>query len=68
MKKFLNSDWLRVVQFFRNTVPKNEIQSKKINTVQISLTMYLGFLIGLKYEKITKIANKIPQQFQHSNE
>ena len=30
MKKFLNSDWLRAVQFFRNAVPKNEI---KIETV-----------------------------------
>ena len=33
MKRFLNSYWLRAVQFFRNTVPKNEIQCKK-NTVQ----------------------------------
>ena len=39
MKKFLKSDWLRTVQFFRNTVPKNEIQYKKRNTVQISLTI-----------------------------
>ena len=29
MKKFLDSDWLRAVQFFRNTVPKNKIQCKK---------------------------------------
>jgi 2',3'-cyclic-nucleotide 2'-phosphodiesterase (5'-nucleotidase family) len=40
MKNFLNSDWLRAVQFFRNTVQKvkfsakNEIQCKKWNTVQ----------------------------------
>ena len=30
MKKFLNSDWLRAVQFFRNTVKKNEIQWEKM--------------------------------------
>ena len=30
MKKFLNSDWLRAVQFFRNTVQKSEIQYKKM--------------------------------------
>jgi hypothetical protein len=48
MKTFLDSDWLRVVQFFRNTVPKNEIQCKKINTVHF--IDYLGFLIGLKYD------------------
>jgi hypothetical protein len=31
MKTFLNSDWLRAaVQFFRNAVPKSEIQCKKI--------------------------------------
>jgi hypothetical protein len=35
MKKFLNSDWLRAVQFFRTTVPKNEIYVQ----VQISLTI-----------------------------
>ena len=29
MKKFLNSDWLRAVQFFRNTVPKSKIHCKK---------------------------------------
>jgi hypothetical protein len=30
IKKFLNfADWLRAVQFFRNTVPKSEIQCKK---------------------------------------
>jgi hypothetical protein len=41
MKKFLNSDWLTAMQFFRNTVPKSEIQCKKVkysakkkNTVQ----------------------------------
>jgi hypothetical protein len=28
-EKFLNSDWLRAVQFFRNTVPKNKIQYKE---------------------------------------
>ena len=47
MKTFLNSDWLRVVQFFRNTVPKNEMQCKKKNANFID---YLGFLIGLKYD------------------
>jgi hypothetical protein len=26
MKKTLNSDWLRAVEFFQNTVPKNKIQ------------------------------------------
>jgi hypothetical protein len=51
MKKFLNSDWLRAVQFFRNTVPENEVQCND----------YLSFLIGLKYETITNIANKIQQ-------
>ena len=30
MKKFLYSDWLRAVQLFRNTVPKSEIQCKKM--------------------------------------
>ena len=30
MKEFLNSDWLGAVQFFRNTVSKNEIQCKKV--------------------------------------
>ena len=34
MKKFLDSDWLRGVQFQGNTVPK------KGNTVQISLSVY----------------------------
>ena len=35
MKKFLNSDWLRAVQFFRNTdLPKNEIQCKKRNNTK----------------------------------
>ncbi len=29
MKKFLDFDWLRAVQFLRNTVPKKEIQSAK---------------------------------------
>ena len=29
MKKFLISHWLRAVQFFRNTLPKNEMQCKK---------------------------------------
>jgi hypothetical protein len=41
------------VQFFGNTVPKNEINANFID--------YLGFVIGLKYKTITKIANKIPQ-------
>jgi hypothetical protein len=35
MKTFFNSDRLRAVEYFRNTVPKNEIQcKKKRNTVQ----------------------------------
>ena len=29
MKKFLDSDWLREVQFYRNTVPKKEINCEK---------------------------------------
>ena len=53
MKKFLDSDWLKSLQFFGNTVPKNEISANFID--------YLGFVIGLKYKTITKIANKIPQ-------
>jgi hypothetical protein len=28
MKELLKSDWLRAVQFFRNTVQKSEIQCK----------------------------------------
>ena len=39
MKTFLNSDWLRAVQFFRNTVQKKEYSTNIIN--------YLGSLIGL---------------------
>jgi hypothetical protein len=52
----LNSDWLRVVQFFWNTVSKNGIQCK-----EKKYNIYIGFLIGLEYETITKIANKIQQ-------
>ena len=36
MKNFLNSDWLRAVQFFRNTVPKNEIQLVQKKEFQMS--------------------------------
>jgi hypothetical protein len=36
MKKFLNSDWLRAVQFFRNAVSKMKYSAKKRNTEQIS--------------------------------
>jgi hypothetical protein len=50
MKKYLNSDW-------RRAVPKSEIQCKK--KYSANFIDYLGFLIGLKYETITKIANKI---------
>jgi hypothetical protein len=53
MKKFLNSDWLRAVQFFRNTVKKKKCSANFID--------YLAFLIGLKYKTMTKIANKIQQ-------
>ena len=49
MKKCLNSDW-------RRAVPKSEIQCKK--KYSANFIDYLGFLIGLKYETITKIANK----------
>ena len=31
MKKFLDSDWLRAVQFLGNTVQKKEIQCQKRN-------------------------------------
>jgi hypothetical protein len=41
--------------FFSKTVPKNETQCKKRNTVPKFID-YLGFLIGLKYETTTKIA------------
>ena len=54
-KKFRNSDWLRAVK-----LPKNEIQCKK-KKYSANFIDYLGFLIGLKYETITKIANKIQQ-------
>jgi hypothetical protein len=30
----LNSDWLRAVQFFRNTVQKKEIQCKFLNFIK----------------------------------
>ena len=46
MKKILNSDWLRAVQ--------KKIQCKFHYLFRL-------FLIGLKYETITKIANKIQQ-------
>jgi hypothetical protein len=39
----------------------SKYSAKKWNTVQISLIIYSRFLIGLKYETITKIANKIQQ-------
>jgi hypothetical protein len=39
-------------------VPKNEIQCKK-KKYNANFTDYLGVLIGLTYETITKIANKI---------
>jgi hypothetical protein len=41
-------------------VPKNEIQCKKKKIVEknsANFMDYLGFLIDLKYETITKIAN-----------
>jgi hypothetical protein len=60
MKKFLNSDWLRSVQCFRNTVPKNETRWEK-KKYSANLIDYLGFLIGFKHETITKIANMIQQ-------
>ncbi len=46
MKKFLNSDWLRAVQFLVNTVPqKKKFSAKKGNSVQISLDFkFLNFL------------------------
>jgi hypothetical protein len=47
-EKFLNSDWLRAVQGFRNTVPKNEIQCKFLNFFEIFLIFYFSnFLILL---------------------
>ena len=45
MKKFLHFDWLRAVQFLRNTVPKKKFSAKKGNSVQISLDFkFLNFL------------------------
>jgi hypothetical protein len=66
MNKFLNSDWLRAVQFF----PEIQCQKMKYSVKKMKHSAnfidYLGFLIGLKYETITKIANKI-QQFPAGN-
>ena len=58
MKKILNSDWLRAVQFFEIQRQKMKYSAKKYSANFID---DLGFLmIGLKYETITKIAaNKI---------
>jgi hypothetical protein len=38
MNKFVSSDWLRAVQFFSKTVPKNAVPKNEI--VQISLTSF----------------------------
>ena len=46
-EKILHFDWLRAVQFLRNTVPKKKRNSvpKKRNSVQISLDFkFLNFL------------------------
>ena len=43
MKKFLNSDWLRAVQFLRNTVPKIKYSAKK--EIQCKVLNFLNFFI-----------------------
>ena len=35
IKKFLDSEWLRGVEFYRNTVSKNEIRSKRGQNILI---------------------------------
>ena len=63
MQKFLNSDWLRAVRFFRNTVAKNEIHAVQKKKYSANLIDYLGILIGLKYEAITNILNKFTMTY-----
>jgi hypothetical protein len=58
MKEFLNSNWLRAGQFFRNTVPKNEMQcqkneipsAKKISEIQCQKMKYSTNFIDYKIQ------------------
>jgi hypothetical protein len=49
MKQFLNSDWLRAVQFFRNTVPmKYSVKNKyRANSLIFLIFYFSNFLIFL---------------------
>jgi hypothetical protein len=49
MKTFLNSDWLRAVQFFRNTVSKNKIQCKFLNFFN-----FLNFVLFFNFDSLCK--------------
>jgi hypothetical protein len=61
MKKFLNSAWLAkssaIFSKYRLAKKWNTVQKKK----HCANFSDYSFLIGLKYETITKIANKIQQ-------
>ena len=49
MKKFLDSDWLRAVQFLGSTVPKKRNSvPKKGNSVQISLDSRLMYIYSMR--------------------
>ena len=56
MKKFLDSDWLRAVQFLGNSVPKKEIQCQK-KKFSANFFRCSCFVIGWDYKEI--ICSKI---------
>ena len=61
MKKFLNSDWLRdrAVQFFRNTVRKNEIQCKFLNFLNYIFLFFKCFKFLIKFLNVTYVRDCI---------
>jgi hypothetical protein len=59
-EKFLNSDWLRAVQGFRNTVPKNETQCKFLNFFEIFfLIFYFSNFLILLISNVTYVCDCI---------
>jgi hypothetical protein len=58
-EKILNADWLRVVQFFRNTVPQNEMQCKFLNFLNFLFFKFLNFEMWLTHVPLGSFSTRL---------